>query len=470
MNRYEGLFRDQRLAKRAACLADAMAATQDVTISRMADDWAQQMSFYRFLSNPNVGLDALKEALVRQCQCRADPVRPEQNQHKLVIQDTTQLNYQAVADRTSGEIELGVIGDNESRGFFLHPSFVVEAESGHGLGFSAVRTWSRPAERPDKHERDYRRLPIEEKESYRWIESAQASRKRLTGLLTHVADREGDVYELFSRLPDEKTHVLVRSSSDRRIDEEPGRLSRYLARRPVLGRYQAEVRQAGPNTPKTRPARFVVRTGRVHLRRPDRRAADSGPERTAVWAVEVKEVAETAPAKTAPIHWRLLTTHPTRSFTEAKQIVEWYKTRWQIEQVFRLLKREGLDLEASRLESGRALLRLCVLALGAALDVMYLLLAREGLTEQPIGHVFSEAERRCLRKVARRVEGATDKQQSPHAEGTLAWAGWIVARLGGWNGYQSQGPPGPTIFHQGLKRFASVFEGWQVAHGIVYNG
>lgn len=466
MNRYEGLFPDQRLAKRAACFADAMAASQDATISRIADDWAEQMSFYRFLRNPNVALEALKAALVRQCQSNADP-----EPHKLVIQDTTQLNYQAVAKRTGGALDLGVIGDNESRGFFLHPSFVVEAKSGHGLGFCQVHTWSRPVERPDKHERGYRRLPIEEKESYRWIASAKASRERLAGPLTHVTDREGDIYELFSRLPDAKTHVLVRSSSDRRIDEQPGRLSGYLAAQPVLGRYQAEVRQAGPNTPKTRTACFVVRAGRVRLRRPDRRAAGSDPERTAVWAVEVKEADETAPDETAPIHWRLLTTHPVKAFAEAKQVVEWYMMRWQIEQVFRLLKSEGLDLEASRLESGGALLRLGVLALGAALDVMRLLLARGGASwEQPIGHVFSEGERRCLQEVARRVEGATDEQQNPHAEGTLAWAGWIVARLGGWNGYQSQGPPGPTTFHRGLRRFASVFEGWQVAHEVVYNG
>ena len=108
--------------------------------------------------------------------------------------------------------------------------------------------------------------------------------------------------------------------------------------------------------------------------------------------------------------------------------------------------------------------RLAYLVLGAALDVLRLLLAERGEGRQPREHVFGAAERACLEALGRGLEGGTAKQQNPHAAGTLGWAGWIAARLGGWKGYRSQRRAGPIVYHRGLTRFRSLFDGWALAH------
>lgn len=146
-----------------------------------------------------------------------------------------------------------------------------------------------------------------------------------------------------------------------------------------------------------------------------------------------------------------------------------YRQRWHIEQVFRLLKRDGLDLEASELESGESLQRLGVLALGAALDVFCLLLAvRAESSDQPLGEVFDESEQVCLEHLSEEVSRRTKKQQNPHRKDTLAWAAWIIARLGGWNGYASQRRAGPATYHRGLQRFHTLTMGWRLAHRDLY--
>lgn len=97
--------------------------------------------------------------------------------------------------------QLGVIGDKQSLGFFLHPSLVVAADTGRCIGYSHVHTWSREATALDRKQRQYQKQPIEEKESYRWIQAAQASKQVLekAGQLTVICDREGDIGSCFYR-------------------------------------------------------------------------------------------------------------------------------------------------------------------------------------------------------------------------------------------------------------------------------
>jgi hypothetical protein len=207
----------------------------------------------------------------------------------------------------------------------------------------------------------------------------------------------------------------------------------------------------------------------VTLLRPERSSkpdAESGrrdPAHLEVSAVEVLEL--NPPAGQKPIRWRLLTTHPVGTFAQALRVAGWYRQRWFAEQLFRVLKADGLDLESSELERGAALQRLGVLALHAAVDVLRLLLAERAAAgpAQPVEHVFSAAEMECLKHLAPTYEGRTPKQQNPHSAGSLAWAAWLIARLGGWKGYRSQHRAGPATYHRGLQRFHDLFIGWQLA-------
>jgi hypothetical protein len=58
-----------------------------------------------------------------------------------------------------------------------------------------------------------------------------------------------------------------------------------------------------------------------------------------------------------------------------------------------------------------------------------------------------------------KLPDAPAKQQSPHLSGSLAWATWTIARLGGGTGYDSDGPTGSVAMRDGLERFNGIVHG-----------
>lgn len=164
-----------------------------------------------------------------------------------------------------------------------------------------------------------------------------------------------------------------------------------------------------------------------------------------------------------PIRWRILTTHSVNSFENAIRIINHYKRRWYIEQLFRLLKKKGFDIQSSELESGWAIRKLTVMVLNAALRVMQLLLAYDNEQSQPIEQVFDSGEVKCLENLNNTLQGDTEKSKNRYDPKRLSWATWIIARLGGWKNYNSKRPPGPIILKRGLDKFASIYQGWKLA-------
>ena len=164
--------------------------------------------------------------------------------------------------------------------------------------------------------------------------------------------------------------------------------------------------------------------------------------------------------KKGGIYWRILTTHPISNVDDAMQIIEWYKHRWYIEQVHRLLKTEGFRIESSQLEQGWAIRKLTLLAMLATLRILQMMLAYEDDHEQPIDEVFEKEQQKCLAVMNKQLEGETDKLKNLSKPNTLKWATWIIARLGGWKGYKSQRKPGPIVLQRGLAKFYHTYEGW----------
>ena len=419
---------------------------------------------YRFFNNERVSIEALQEALT-------DPIAPQvEGKHVLLIEDTTEINLAAHSGRLkASDPHLGPVGNNQDVGFFLHPSLVLDADSGFALGFADVHLWNRSWDKPSKQARNYRRLPIEEKESYRWIEATQRTKGclRKAAKVTLVADREADIYQCFSRLPDEKTDLLIRACRERCVEvaasgNETRRclLSEHLARLESAGEIGITIR--GNNGRKKRLARLDVRFSEVVLRRPQRLKQES-VRSVALSVVEVVERAETVPSGEEPIRWCLLTTHEIQTLADALHMVSYYKARWQIEQLFRLLKSESLEVEASQLERGAAMKKLVVMSLQVALVQLQLVEERDGAAGAASSLVFSASAVVFLGILVRQLEGKTEKQQCPHAAGTLAWASWVIGRLGGWKGYASQSPPGPVTMKRGLTRFMSQYAGWRLA-------
>jgi hypothetical protein len=124
------------------------------------------------------------------------------------------------------------------------------------------------------------------------------------------------------------------------------------------------------------------------------------------------------------------------------------------------LKTQGFNVEESQVVEGHALTNLVGVALIAAMQTLQLTMARDGATRQSVSDAFAPAEVAVLAAIERDLPGKTAKQLNPHAPDRLAWAAWIIARLGGWTGYASQKPPGPKTIYLGLAQFEALNHGW----------
>jgi Transposase DDE domain len=271
-------------------------------------------------------------------------------------------------------------------------------------------------------------------------------------MVTEISDRESDIYAKWARVPAPGFHILTRAMHDRPV-EGGGKLS-SVALTPA-GEAAVALR-ARPGRP-ARAATLVAAYARVNLKRPRNTLEEGMPETVTLTLVQVTEV--NPPQGAEPILWRLLTTHRVEDEAMAWRIVAWYRQRWHIEQFFRTLKQQGLQLEDSQLETAERLIKLTAIAARAAVTIMQLVQSRDGRAEQDAAIAFSPAEIDTLRALVPTLEGKSTLQKNHHPPGSLAWAAWAIAKLGGWDGYPKSKPPGPITFRHGLNYFRALAHG-----------
>lgn len=437
-----------------------MCKRRAMSLRKLGGDRATEVRFGRFLANEDVTTEELIEGMLEKSNEIAA------GEHILAIQDTTEINHSHHEDNVMG---LGTVGNGKDCGFFLHPMLLIEAKGVGCLGLGAVTWWNRTK----KKSPDYQKLPIEEKESIRWLDTAEATKKNLpsASMITIIADRESDIYEEWCRIPDARTHLLTRACRDRSLDNGQ-RLFAYTDSLAVQGFYEIEVSAQAANTKKKKPkrtkhkAKLEVSYGAVEILKPGKCTDKKAPEKVILNIVNVKESPETVVKGEAPIEWRLLTTHAVDSFAKACEIIQWYCRRWNIEQLFRVLKQQGFQVESSQLTTAAGLIKLTLIALRAAVQTIQLTLARKGEISRPASDAFELDEIELLEKLQPELEGKTEKQKNHYKKFSLAWAAWTIARLGGWQGYVSERPPGPIAMISGQKEFASMFRGWRLFRNV----
>jgi hypothetical protein len=422
-----------------------MVARQSVCLRRLAGGRRRGIvGFCRFLANERVTAESLiegwGEAASAACQGR----------HVLAIQDTSEINFATTPEERRG---LGEIGKGGGRGVLLHPMLAVDAGTGGVLGLVAGRIWTRDGRVAIPHGE---RL-LSDKESARWLSTAEAAKGVLAAaaMVTEISDRESDLYAKWATVPEPRFHILTRATHDRPT-MEGGKLS--TAKLQAAGEAHVELR-ARPGR-AARGAHLTARFGQVTLKRPPN-LREKGLAQTV--RLSLVEVAEIDPPKGAePILWRLLTTHVVEDELMTWRIVAWYQMRWIIEQFFRTLKQQGLRLEDSQVESADRLIKLTAIAARAACVIMQLVQARDGRSGQSADIAFTPSEIETLHALLPELEGKTALQKNPHPPGSMAWAAWIIAKLGGWDGYPKSKPPGPITFRHGLEYFQSIARGWKL--------
>jgi hypothetical protein len=367
----------------------------------------------------------------------------------VVIQDTSELALGGRRARANG---YGPVGKGGAlRGLLLHTVLAVDAGTGGLLGLVDAKVWNRKGGKAKPR----RGRKTSQKESQRWLDGTMRAGEVLAAAhsITGVSDRESDIYEHFAHRPSD-VHLIVRACQNRQIETETADqmhlLFSHVDSLPEQGRLKVNI-PAAPGR-KARVTELAVRFSRVGVCKPLHGAARDLPATIALTMVDVRETSKPEGGK--PIHWRLLTTHEATALGDARRIIDLYRRRWAIEEFFHTLKTAGFDIEAADIGDPQVMIKFVTAATVAAITVMQLVKARDGTTDQSLADAFEPADQPILEAVSTQLEGKTAPQKNPHPRGSLAFASWVIGRLGGWTGYY--GKPGPQVIRRGLDDFHRI--------------
>lgn len=408
-----------------------------ISVRRVGGSRAGEMRFTRFLRNRRVRPDEMVASAL------ARTTGLVKGRHILAIQDTTTLR-----------------DDGKQRSLNLHPMIAVDAHDGGLLGLVDAVFLNRTGGK----KRLCAKRAFAEKESRRWLDATKTAASLAAAgatCVTVVADREGDIYEEFACRPAE-TELLIRAHHDR-VLEDGGALYGCMDGVPELGRETIDL-AANPGRP-ARQAVLALRARKVTLVRPKRNhpaEAAKLPENVTLTLVEAREA--DPPDAVAPVHWRLLTTHTVTTLADACRITAFYRQRWTIEQMFRVMKTKGFDIEAVRVAEDGPFENLTTATLIAAIQVLQMVRERDGVAGRPLQDALDPEDQPALEAICQTLEGKTEKQKNPHPKGSLAYASWVCARLGGWTGYY--GKPGPIVMMQGLQSLKAMLRGWKLGRDV----
>lgn len=454
-----GTLGDERLNDRRNRVIAVLERQPDRGFPDACADDAEVEALYRFLRNRRVSLEALLaphfEATHDRCAALGEV---------LVIHDTTDMVFAGEASRPG----LARLGPGR-QGFWVHATLAVSADGLRApLGVLGVVPFVRQPRASGSRKNDRERFADPAKESRCWTDGVTAVRTRFGDATTaiHVMDRAADSYELFAACLGHRDRFIVRLTHDRRVMHADGgfsRLAEAISQPAVMCERQVPLapRRDGHRTLSARtihPARegrlatLRVTAHRVHLVRPTHVRATE-PATLAVHVVSVVEV--NAPAGADPIDWRLVTSEPVDTMEEILCIVDWYRTRWLIEEFFKALK-TGCAYEKRQLESlGTLLVALALLAPIA----WRLLLLRHLAREVPATRATVVLTARQLHVLRASRVGA-----SLPAGPTLADALGAVARLGGH--LRQNGPPGWLVIARGFQKLLCMEAGWAAAERV----
>lgn len=450
---------DSRLISRGNKILGDLFSKSVHSIRQLTNDESSAKGFYRFLQNDRVSEGDIISNMLTNCQAAC------KGKYVVCIQDTTEINLSSHQKRVKKDRHIGTTNakGDKGLGFFLHPSLVVDAQTCVPYGYSDVKVWNRPLELNTKFQRKYGSLPITEKESYKWVEVSKNTKEALGSVVENIVivqDREGDIYEQFAIIPDQGTDLLVRARANRTLADGTKMFS-CLSDQQSMGSYELQL--AGKPSRKKRTATIEVRYKEIELKKPDG-TTKGVAARTKLYLIEAKESGYSGKDG---ICWRLLTSIPVQNIQIARTCIEWYSWRWTIEEVFKILKKEGYNIEATELEYASSVRKMCLLIMEVTIKLFLMRLAyAEPETVIEASTCFDDKEMEFLEHQIKALEGKTAKQKNPYKEKELKRYVWVIAKMGGWKGYESNRHPGITTLWIGLKYFKATINGWELHRNV----
>lgn len=426
---------DRRLDKRLLTIAQDFWAQPQSNIPQACKKRAAMKAAYRFFEHESVTMEKLLQPHYQATIARIRTTPPV----VLAVQDTTELNY-ATHPKTEG---LGPVGTskNGAVGLFVHDTLAITPE-GVPLGLIDVQCWARDPAEFGKRELRHS-LPIEEKESNKWLLSYEAAsnvqRNCPAIMVISVGDRESDVYELFVKARDTHNgaHVLVRARQTRMLAEGHEDLWMTVRQKSPVTITEVVIPRA-TNRP-ARKATLEVRFMKARL------SAPQGKKKlgeVTLWVVTAQEI--DAPKGMEPVEWLLLTTKVVADSANALEVLGWYSRRWGIEVYHRTLK-SGCKIERRQLGSADKLEACLAIDMVIAWRIYHLTKMGRETPDVPCTVFFDDYEWKAL--VTHINQAATLPEKPP----TLREAVRMVASLGGFIGRKGDGEPGTQTTWLGLQ-------------------
>jgi len=455
-------FDDVRLGKRFRKLVEQLAKAVGGSIPWACQDWANTKAAYRFFSN-----DRISEAEILAGHFQSTRSRlPEDDTPILVLHDTTEFTYHrndiepiGVLHRSAGS------KDKEGRtrlhticGISMHSSLAVTTE-GLPLGLAAIKFWTRDKFKGCnalKKKINPTRVPIEKKESIRWLENLRQS----TGLLgqaqrcVHIGDRESDIYELFCAAQEAHTHFLVRTCVDRLVGDGTRTIATDMKEVRLQGVHRIQVRNKKGEVSE---AVLEIRYCRILVLPPIGKQKKCPPLMlTVIHATE-----RGTPRGRDKIDWKLLTDLPVRSRKEAVEKIKWYSQRWKIETFHKILK-SGCKAEESKLRTAERLVNLLAVLCILSWRIFWMTMINRTAPEAPPELAFTGMELRLLDALVK--DNPTRRRKK-----TLSAYLTKVAQLGGYLARATDSPPGNMVMWRGLSRLTDAERGAMIGAQLVGN-
>ena len=447
---------DKRLGRRLRRLLDQMSSAPGQPVPAACGDWAATKAAYRFFDNPRVTehgvLAGHFAATAARCAASEDPI--------LILQDTTEFIYgRARPERigfirtiNGGRYKAGQPNVLTLCGVLMHASLAVTL-AGTPLGLTAVKFWTRTKFKGTwtlKRHVNPTRVPIETKESYRWLENLRQSMTLLGApeRCVHVADRESDIYELFCLTQDLRTRFLIRVQTNRLAEPPPDapqqnaahRVFAQLAAAPWSGRHYVAV---GGDADET--ACLHVKFAAIKTLPPLGKQKRYSPQvLTYIHALELDP-----PADRQPIDWKLVTNMPVANLAEAVEKLDWYALRWKAE-VFHKVMKSGCRAEEARLQTAERLVKFLALVAVVSWRIFFVTMSARAKPDASPDTVLAAAEISALD----RIDAA---RRRPRLQ-RRALADYLlqIAMLGGHLARNRDPPPGNMVVWRGLARLHDI--------------
>ncbi len=429
---------DKRLDKRYKEVLTKMSINVEKSIPGTFDSHAELIATYRFINNERTKSKNLLEPHLRSTKLRLST-----DQVVLSVQDTTSIDF----TRKKSSENLGHLESSKRRGLLVHQTLAITPER-ICKGIISSEIWTRDITKLGKRNKR-KSIPIEEKESYRWLKSQQATEVLARDLpdkhFICVGDRENDIYEAFveNLSTPSNMDILIRCSYNRRLSSEEShvKLIDSIGVKPILGKLKVELK--GRPGKKNRVAILEVRQVKRKLKAPFRK--DRILPDIDMTLVQAKEI--NPPSDRDSIEWNLLTSMAVKDLSDAVTIIQYYKCRWEIEVYFKILK-SGCRVQDLQLETASRLKTALTLYMILAWRIQYIMMLTRQLPNILANEVFSEIEIEAIYVLY--------KKKVPKKTPKLKIVATMLAQQGGYLNRKNDPPPGPKAFWVGFSKLSTT--------------